>query len=383
MASAMVRYGSESEAMADYFREGEARAMALGNRGPLRLGADGRLAPDIVEAYERVGFYVFEGAIAAEELAELEANYREVFERLPSAPDSKVDRHGRPAIGQECELGLVHWAKPLSDPLGGTAAGQGRHPVKMFEPEVGKDAPEWSVSSILAPLYHCAAMLRLYGHPGLLAAAATILGDDFTPFQEGIIIKLPGEGRIFPWHQDGTTHWDGPDWNMHTHGFNFMPQLYGSTPANGVWVVPGTHATGHADIRALADAAGSDRLEGAVPLICKPGDVCMTNRQALHGSFANTSPDIRVTMNMGFLPRKSVDGALGRTHDGETQAKFDAAWIAKRAEVIGYAQAARRQRWPQEKPFAYRPHVEAGARFEWNEAGRAALRDYNRWDIRI
>lgn len=109
----------------------------------------------------------------------------------------------------------------------------------------------------------------------------------------------------------------------------------------------------------------------------------MTNRQALHGSFANTSPDIRVTMNMGFLPRKSVDGALGRTHDGETQAKFDAAWIAKRAEVIGYAQAARRQRWPQEKPFAYRPHVEAGARFEWNEAGRAALRDYNRWDIRI
>ena len=80
--------------------------------------------------------------------------------------------------------------------------------------------------------------------------------------RKAIIVKLPGEGRIFPWHQDGTTHWDSPDWHMHSHGFNFMPQVYGSTAANGVWVVPGTHASGHADIRALADAAGSERLAG-------------------------------------------------------------------------------------------------------------------------
>ena len=109
----------------------------------------------------------------------------------------------------------------------------------------------------------------------------------------------------------------------------------------------------------------------------------MTNRQALHGSFANTSPDIRVTMNMGFLPRKSVLGAGGRMHDGETAAKFDEAWVAKRSEAIGYALAARAARWPDERGFTYRPHAEAGARFEWNEAGRAALRDYNKWDIRI
>lgn len=382
MATA-ASYGDRTEAMRDYYAAGEARAMTLGNRGPLRFGADGRLAPDLVEAYQRVGFYVFEGAIAQDELAELEADYRAVFERLPCAPDADVDSQGRPAIGRECELPLVHWAKPLSDPLGGTTAGQGRHPVKMFEPEVPAGAPEWSVSSILAPLYHCEAMLRLYGHPGLLATAASLLGDDFTPFQEGIIVKLPGEGRIFPWHQDGTTHWTSPDWHMHSHGFNFMPQLYGSTAANGVWFVPGTHATGHADIRAMAEAAGSDRLEGAVPLIARPGDVAIANRQVLHGSFANTGRDIRVTMNMGFLPRKSVIGAPGRMHDGETAATFDQAWVAKRSEAIGYALAARRQRWPEETPFVYRPHAEAGARFEWNEAGRAAMRDYNKWDIRI
>ncbi|MGE3692301.1 MAG: phytanoyl-CoA dioxygenase family protein [Novosphingobium sp.] len=383
MATAAMGYGSQADAMDRYFREGEARALALGNRGPLRLGADGRLAPDIVEAYEGIGFYVFEGVIAPEELAELETNYRELFERLPSAPDSEVDRLGRPAAGRECELGLVHWAKPLSDPLGGTSAGQGRHPLKMFEPDVPEGAPEWSISSILAPLYHCEAMLRLYGHPALLAAAATILGDDFTPFQEGIIVKLPGEGRIFPWHQDGTTHWGRPGWHMHSHGFNFMPQLYGSTAANGVWVVPGTHKTGKADIRALADRAGSERLDNAAPLICKPGDVVMTNRQALHGSFANTSADIRVTLNFGFLPRESVLGAGGRMHDGETAAKFDETWVARRAESIGYAIAARRQRWPDEQHFAYAPHVAAGAAYVWDAAARDVLRDYNRWDIRI
>ena len=67
MASAAASYGSRTEAMADYFAAGEARALALGNRGPLRLEPDGRLAPDIVAAYERVGFYVFEGAIAPAE----------------------------------------------------------------------------------------------------------------------------------------------------------------------------------------------------------------------------------------------------------------------------------------------------------------------------
>ena len=62
MATAATTYGSHTEAMQDYFAEGEARALALGNRGPLRFGPDGKLDPGIVEAYERVGFYVFEQA---------------------------------------------------------------------------------------------------------------------------------------------------------------------------------------------------------------------------------------------------------------------------------------------------------------------------------
>ena len=90
-----------------------------------------------------------------------------------------------------------------------------------------------------------------------------------------------------------------------------MAQLYGSTPANGVWVVPGTHRCGKVDIRAMVAEAGSERLPEAVPIVCRPGDVAMMNRQVLHGSFANTSSDWRVTVNFGFRRRASVPGVAG------------------------------------------------------------------------
>ncbi len=90
-----------------------------------------------------------------------------------------------------------------------------------------------------------------------------------------------------------------------------MAQVYGCTPANGVWVLPGSHQQRRVDIKAMCEAAGSDRLPDAVPIVCAPGDVAITNRQAVHGSFANTSPDWRITLNLGFHRRRSVLGVHG------------------------------------------------------------------------
>ena len=283
--------------MQAYFREGEARAMALGNRGPIRLTDDGKLHPDILEAYNRVGFYVFEGVLDAGELSELEADFHDMVERLPVTPNSKVDRKGRLALGVDQDGPVTAWAKPLGDPLGGTDIANGRHVVKMFEPKPAPELPDQVAFTIVSPLQYSEATLRLTGHPGLLAIAETINGPDFVPFTEAVIFKKPGEGASFSWHQDGTTHWNSPDWDLNTHGFNFMPQLYGSTAANGVWYLPGTHATGKVDLKAIIAEAGSDRLPNAVPQISGPGDVAISNRQVVHGSFANTSLDWRVTFN--------------------------------------------------------------------------------------
>ena len=372
------------EAMERYLAEGERRAFALGNRGPIRFTDDGNIHPEILEAYSRCGFYVFEGVLKPDELADIETDVRDILDRLPVSRDATVDHKGRPALAVDCEAPTLHWSKPLGDPVGGTRAANGRYQVRMSEPQAAADAPEEIVYLILGSLQFSEAALRVYGHPGLLAVAAAVNGDDFVPFNEALFIKAPGLGASVAWHQDGVTHWDSPDLDEGTHGFNFMAQLYGCTPANGVWVVPGSHRNGHADIRAMARAAGSDRLPDAVPIVCAPGDVAMTNRQTVHGSFANTSKDWRVTVNFGFHRRRSV---LGVTTNGTAHTSrsitYTAELIRERARMIGYGIDARRQRFPGETPFVYLPHAETGESWRWDAAAKASVKDYNLLDLSI
>jgi len=374
-------YGSEEAAMQAYLRAGERRAEALGNRGPIRFSSSGALHPDIVEAYWCCGFYVFEGVLKAEELADIERDLHEILDRLPVEKGASVDAKGRPALAADCAGPTLQWARPLSDPWGGTSAANGRHPIKMYEPKTEGLAKE-VVFLILGSLQFSEASLRVYGHPGLLAVAAAINGPDFAPFNEALWIKEPGKGASVAWHQDGTTHWDSPDWDEGIHGFNFMGQLYGCTAANGVWVVPGSHKRGKIDIAALAAEAGTERLPDAVPILCAPGDVAMTNRQALHGSFANTSKDWRVTINFGFHRRKSVLGVqAGGIHNAV--ATYDLDRIRQRARLIGYGIDARRQRFPDEVPFVYKPHADEGLFYHWDEGAKAEIKDYNLLDLSI
>jgi len=375
-------YGADEAAMQEYLRLGTERAFALGNRGPVRYGPDRHLAQDILDAYWRTGFYVFEGVLKPEELADLEADIEDIKSRLPVSRESAVDSQGRQALGVGLEAPTLFWSKPLGDPFGGTELANGRHPVKMIEPKAAADAPKEVVYLLLGTLQFSEASLRLYGHPDILAIAAGINGDEFTPFTEGIFLKEPGRGASVAWHQDGVTHWNSPDWHQGSHGFNSMTQLYGCTAANGVWVVPGSHKLGKVDIRAMVQAAGSERLPDAVPLICAPGDVAVTNRQAVHGSFANTSKDWRVTFNAGFHPLASVlNVEAGGIHNA--RAVYDEARIRDRARLIGYGIAARQQRFPDEKPYAYAPHVKAGLTYRWDDAAKSSLRDYNLQDLSI
>ena len=371
-------------AMAEYGRRAEARALALGNRGPIRLGADGKLLPEILDAYWTHGFYVFQGVLSPEELQELRAELDAVLDRAPVAPEATVDRLGRPVVDSGIVKPPYRWARPLSDPRGGTDANNGRHPAAMAQPAPGEAAPAWTVELLDGNLHLSDACLRLYGHPGLLTVAASILGDDFVPYNEVTFVKEPGLGPSVAWHQDGTTHWNAPDWDEGAHGFNFMTQLYPSTAANGVWVLPGSHKRGKADIaRMVAANGGSDRLEDAVPMLCDAGDTFVTNRQLVHGSFANSSPDRRITLNAGFFPRKRVLDVTTRRLHGTVET-YDAARIEARSRLVAIAIDARRQRFPRETPFVYRPLAGREAENRWNEETRQrVLKNYNRLDMFI
>ncbi|CAN0489435.1 unnamed protein product, partial [Phaeothamnion confervicola] len=147
-----VDYGPEEAAMQAYLGAGENRAYELGNRGPIRFTADGKLDPAILDAYWRCGFYVFEGVLKADELADIEADLKNILDRLPSEKGSPVDAKGRPALSADCEAPNLLWSKPLGDPFGGTKLANGRHPAKMYEPKAASDAPKEIVYLILGSL---------------------------------------------------------------------------------------------------------------------------------------------------------------------------------------------------------------------------------------
>ncbi len=370
--------------MAAYQRDGERRALTLGNRGPLRFDAEGKLHPDILAAYWRHGFYVFEGVIGADELAELRADAQNMIERAPATPDAKLDAQGRPALGRDYARDPYSFCKPLADPWGGTGIYSNRHPARMAEPTPDAGAPAHVIHLMRGMCQAMPSALRLYGHPKLLAIAATINGADFVPFNDVIFVKQPGVGGSVAWHQDGITHWNAPNWDEGIHGFNFQTQLYPSTLGNCLWAVPGTHKLGRIDIKRLVDEnSGSDRLPGAVPMFCAAGDVTMANRQILHGSFANTSPDLRISITFGFHRRASVLGQKA-VLSVESDQIHDEARIFDRSAVIAVAIDARRQRFPQETPFRYRPFAGLEEEFRFNDATFArVIRDYNTKDLTI
>ena len=80
--------------LAAYQKEGLRIAAEIGNRGPIRLTDGGRLHPDILEAYWRHGFYVFEGLIDGDEVAELRRDANEMLERAPVGPDAEWTLRG-------------------------------------------------------------------------------------------------------------------------------------------------------------------------------------------------------------------------------------------------------------------------------------------------
>lgn len=377
-----AHYGEDAEAVARYMFEGQERAYTLNNRGPIRFEDSGALHQEIAEAYSKYGFYVFENVIDEGEMADIHEDMQALRERFPVAPDAQLDALGRPAIGVDCKGAGLRWSKPLSDPLGGTKASNGRHQVKLKELQAGEDAPEAAPFILVGSLQFSEAALRTYAHPEILKVAAAVNGEDFAPFNEVLFIKDAGLGAAVSWHQDGDTHWDSPEFDEGIHGFNFMAQVYASTPVNGVWVVPGTHRLGKMNIKEMVQESGSERLAEAVPIVCNPGDVVICNRQLVHGSFANSGFEPRLTINFGFHRRSSVLNVKGAGIHSAVMVYTDEV-IRERSKVIGYAIKARQQKYPNETPFSYRPHEISRETFQWDEAAKRGLRDYNLLDLSI
>ena len=380
-----VTQGEHADGLRAYQEAGLRLAQEIGNRGPLRLTDDGKLHPDILARFRKHGYYVFEGVVDRDEIEELRRDANEMIERAPVNRDATVDKQGRPALGIDYARSPYRFSKPLGDPWGGTQLLGGRHPTQMTQPKPAADAPEDVVFLISSMCQSMPSGLRLYGHPSLLAVAESINGEDFVPFNDAIFVKQPGLGGSVSWHQDGVTHWDAPDWDPFIHGFNFQVQLYPATVGNCLWVVPGTHKEGRIDIKARKAAnGGSEQLPGAVPLICEAGDVTIVNRQMLHGSFANSSPDLRISLTFGFHRRKSVLGAKAALSVAGDDVHYDEQRVLERSAVIQVAIDARQQRYPEETRFLYQPFDGREDEFRFNDQTfDTVIKDYFTKDLAI
>jgi len=103
----------------------------------------------------------------------------------------------------------------------------------------------------------------------------------------------------------------------------------------------------------------------------------------VHGSFANSSPDRRITLNEGFFPRKRVLDVTTQRLTGAIHT-YDQALINARTRILQIAIDARRQRFPQEKSYVYRPLVGHEDENRWNETTRTTvLKNYNQLDMFI
>ncbi|MCY3858209.1 MAG: phytanoyl-CoA dioxygenase family protein [Gammaproteobacteria bacterium] len=364
-----------------YCAEGTQRAHSLGNRGPLVFDSSGNVDEDILRCYHEVGFYVFEQAISLNEIEEIRSEFNEVLSRAPVHADATVDADGNPAIGQEFKFRSFQYARPLSDPYGGTDAANGRYETKMSEPSPAEDAPSETIFFITGMCQLMDSCLRHYGNPRLLKVAETLNGSDFTPFTDGIWIKEPELGTSVAWHQDGTTLWQRADWHEDIHGFNFMTQLYDTTAENALWVVPGSHKNGKIDIRKRVAEVGTDRLPDATPMLCNAGDVAICNRQVLHGSFANTSTQRRVTVVHGFHMRSSVLGAETSFPAGSS-VRYDEERVHRSSRLIPLAVDARRQYYKDEEPYLYKPLSHEIEENRFNDKTRdTLLKNYNMYAL--
>ncbi|MEQ9451747.1 MAG: phytanoyl-CoA dioxygenase family protein [Pseudomonadales bacterium] len=372
-----------AQQMSTYCAAGVERAQALGNRGPMRRDAQGRLSEEILAAYWQHGFYVFEGLVDQAEIELLRTDFAELIERAPADNGADLDARGRPALGQEFARSPYTLIRPLSDPWGGTDLLGGRHPTRMTQPQAAAQAPRKVVFLISGMCQLSEAALRLYGHADLLTIAAGINGDDFVPYNDATFVKQPGLGGSVSWHQDGVTHWDSPQWDEGIHGFNFQVQLYPCTPANCLWVVPGTHKQGRIDIKQRVRENGSEYLPDAVPLLCQPGDVTIANRQVLHGSFANTSETPRISITFGFHRYQSVLGARGALSQTAEEV-YDAERIDQRSAVIAVAIDARAQFYPDQPRFSYAAFGGREDEYRYCPANiECVIKDYNLKDLSI
>ena len=184
----------------------------------------------------------------------------------------------------------------------------------------------------------------MLAYPPLLSAVHQVMGrNNFTSSEAAVVLKMPNSEAPVVWHQDPVpvNRWPVFDADIY---------LDDSDPDNGgLWAIPGSHLAGYhaGQQKELIESYTSGReagdVEGAVPVIARPGDANFHANSVVHGSFASRSPRLRRTVY--FHWDSYVDVVLNPETDRRRQ-RYP--WGER---LLRSCIELRAERFPDEEPF--------------------------------
>ena len=191
-------YGPEEAAMQAYLRDGERRAMALGNRGPIRFTPTGELHPGDRRGLLALRLLRLRGRAPARRARRHRARPARHAGPPAGRAGAPVDAQGpagarrRTARGRTCSgrsRSATRWAAP--------ALANGRHPVKMYRAErrgrraEGGRLPDPGLAAVLRGV-RCASTAI----PGCSRSPPRSTAPDFMPFNEALFDQGAGPRRL-------------------------------------------------------------------------------------------------------------------------------------------------------------------------------------------
>jgi dipeptidyl aminopeptidase/acylaminoacyl peptidase len=190
----------------------------------------------------------------------------------------------------------------------------------------------------------------LLGNPFILRSVEKLMGPDLIPTWDAMVLKMPDEGIVVPWHRDAGTGavGDRPIFNVDFY-------LDEADEQTCVWLIPGSHLWSVERVAEWLAARPKETAlrdgfvpDGAVPALMQPGDVLFHNILLLHGSPANEGGKLRRVVYYEFRT----------AHVEEQLGPHVPAYIPlKQKMMLSCIQRRRNASYipKDEEPFAYHP----------------------------
>jgi ectoine hydroxylase-related dioxygenase (phytanoyl-CoA dioxygenase family) len=140
-------------------------------------------------------------------------------------------------------------------------------------------------------------MKVLLGHPFILRSVEAVQGPSFIPTWDSMVLKMPDEGIIVPWHRDAEPPEGSEDEPRPIFNVDFY--LDPADLKTCLWVIPGSNHWTREEAKGRCSRPGFDTSD-AVPVPMEPGDVIFHNIKVLHGSPAGDGNKLRRTVYYEF-----------------------------------------------------------------------------------